>query len=75
MCFKGVHFEKKHFKAILGPIVADLQVYDAVVKGVVQYANSLSVGDPSKEGTYLGPLALPSQPAFLQASPIQATSS
>jgi acyl-CoA reductase-like NAD-dependent aldehyde dehydrogenase len=51
-----------------------LQVYDAVVKGVVQYANSLTVGDPSKEGTYLGPLALPSQPAFLQARPIKATS-
>ena len=44
------------------------KVYDDVVKGVVQYAQSLKVGDPSAEDTYLGPLALPSQPAFLQAS-------
>ena len=48
-------------------VYAHADVHDAVVAGAVAAAEGFAVGDPAASGTYLGPLALPGQPAFLQA--------
>ena len=42
-------------------------MFDEVVAGAVEAAKGFAMGDPAEGGTYLGPLAMPNQPAFLQA--------
>lgn len=38
-----------------------------MVRGAVRAAQGFTMGDPTSADTYLGPLALPTQPAYLQA--------
>jgi len=43
------------------------RVYDEFLEHAANAAKSMKVGDPTDAATYMGPLALPDQPSFLQA--------
>ncbi|KAJ8610825.1 hypothetical protein CTAYLR_006471 [Chrysophaeum taylorii] len=43
------------------------RVYEPFVEALVAEVNSFKVGDPWDASTFVGPLCLPSQPAFLEA--------
>ncbi len=47
-------------------VYVEAPVYDRVVEGIVEKTRGYVLGDPTAEGTTIGPLAQPGAPAFLE---------